>query len=53
MIRKLLFDLDDTLYPRHVGIMDQIRALMLNYMQARFDLSPEEADELRRRYFQT
>lgn len=53
MIRKLLFDLDDTLYPRQIGIMSQIRALMLRYIQDRFCLSPEEADELRRRYFQT
>jgi putative hydrolase of the HAD superfamily len=53
MIRKILFDLDDTLYPRHVGIMDQIRDLMLRYMQIRFDLSPSEADELRHHYFQT
>jgi putative hydrolase of the HAD superfamily len=53
MIRKILFDLDDTLYPRHVGIMDQIRVLMLRYMQTRFNLSAEEADQLRRHYFQT
>lgn len=52
MIRLILFDLDDTLYPRQTGVMDQIRALMLRYMQARLDLSPAEADELRRDYFQ-
>jgi putative hydrolase of the HAD superfamily len=53
MIRTILFDLDDTLYPRQVGIMEQIRALMLRYMQTRFNLSPEEADALRRQYFLT
>jgi putative hydrolase of the HAD superfamily len=53
MIRTILFDLDDTLYPRQVGIMEQIRALMLRYMQTRFNLSPEEADALRRHYFLT
>lgn len=52
MIRLILFDLDDTLYPRQTGIMDEIRALMLRYIQARLDLSPAEADELRRHYFQ-
>jgi putative hydrolase of the HAD superfamily len=51
MIRAILFDLDDTLYPRQAGIMEQIRELMLEYLQGRFGLSPEEADALRRRYF--
>jgi putative hydrolase of the HAD superfamily len=52
MIQAILFDLDDTLYPRQAGVMEQIRALMLQYLRSRFDLSPEEADRLRRRYFQ-
>jgi len=52
MIQAILFDLDDTLYPRQAGIMEQIRILMLKYLQARFDLSLEDADALRRRYFQ-
>lgn len=53
MIRTILFDLDDTLYPPQAGIMDQIRAQMLRYLRERFDLLPEEADALRRHYFQT
>jgi putative hydrolase of the HAD superfamily len=53
MIRIILFDLDDTLYPRQAGIMDQIRLLMLRYLRTHFGLSPPEADELRRQYFQT
>lgn len=53
MIRTILFDLDETLYPREVGIMDRIRSLMLRYLCTRLNLSPEEADTLRRRYFQT
>jgi putative hydrolase of the HAD superfamily len=53
MISTILFDLDDTLYPRQAGIMNQIRTLMLRYIQTRFNLSPEEADSLRQRYFQT
>lgn len=52
MIQAILFDLDDTLYPRQAGVMDQIRILMLQYLRTRLDLSPEEADALRRRYFQ-
>jgi putative hydrolase of the HAD superfamily len=53
MIRTVLFDLDDTLYPREAGVMDQIRALMLRYLRERFNLSSEQADALRRRYFRT
>jgi putative hydrolase of the HAD superfamily len=53
MIRKILFDLDDTLYPRQTGIMNQIRALMLRYMQVQLELSPEEADQIRHDYLLT
>lgn len=53
MIRRILFDLDDTLYPRQAGIMNQIRTLMLRYMQTRLDLSPKEADQLRHHYLLT
>jgi putative hydrolase of the HAD superfamily len=52
MIRTILFDLDETLYPRGAGIMEEIRKLMLRYLRTHFDLSMEEADELRRDYFQ-
>ncbi len=53
MISHILFDLDDTLYPRHAGVMDQIRDRMLVYLRSRLNLSPDEADALRRHYFQT
>ncbi len=53
MISCILFDLDDTLYPRHAGVMDQIRDRMLVYLRSRLNLSLDEADALRRRYFQT
>jgi putative hydrolase of the HAD superfamily len=53
MIRTILFDLDDTLYPRQAGVMEQIRASMLRYLQTRFDLSLEQADLLRHQYFST
>jgi len=53
MISYILFDLDDTLYPRHAGVMDQIRDRMLIYLRSRLNLSPDEADALRRHYFQT
>lgn len=53
MIRTILFDLDETLYPSQAGIMEEIRRLMLGYLRTHFDLTLEEADELRREYFLT
>lgn len=53
MIRTILFDLDDTLYPRRSGIMEQIRALILTFIEARLNLSSKEADALRRQYLET
>lgn len=50
MIRTILFDLDDTLYPRSTGIMVEIRRLILDYIQTRLDLVPEAADALRDQY---
>jgi putative hydrolase of the HAD superfamily len=52
MIRTILFDLDDTLYPRHSGIMDYLRDLIMSYMQEQLKLSTAEADALRQHYFQ-
>lgn len=50
MIRVILFDLDDTLYPRSAGIMVEIRRLIMDYIQTKFGLSPEDADVLRHEY---
>jgi putative hydrolase of the HAD superfamily len=52
MIKTILFDLDDTLYPPQVGIMNEIRVLILRYIETRLNLSSEEADDLRHRYLQ-
>jgi putative hydrolase of the HAD superfamily len=52
MIRIILFDLDETLYPPHAGIMGQIRDLILEYIRTRLELPAEEADALRRHYLQ-
>jgi len=53
MIQAILFDLDDTLYPPHSGVMEQIRALIQRYICTRLHLSDEEGDALRKTYFQT
>jgi putative hydrolase of the HAD superfamily len=53
MIRTILFDLDETLYPKATGIMDEIRTLILDYIRTRLNLSQEEADSLRKQYFTT
>jgi putative hydrolase of the HAD superfamily len=53
MIRTLLFDLDETLYPPRAGIMGQIRDQILKYIRTRLQLPTEEADALRQRYLQT
>jgi putative hydrolase of the HAD superfamily len=50
MIRTILFDLDDTIYPRSAGIMGEIRRLILDFIQTRLELPAEEADALRARY---
>jgi putative hydrolase of the HAD superfamily len=52
MIKTILFDLDDTLYPPQAGIMNEIRILILRYIETRLKLSPAEADALRHRYLQ-
>jgi putative hydrolase of the HAD superfamily len=50
MIHTLLFDLDDTLYPPETGLMEQIRLLILQYIEKELQLPEAEADRLRRRY---
>ena len=49
-IEVVLFDLDDTLYPRTAGVMGQIRVLILKYMEERLGLAEEDANALRREY---
>lgn len=52
MIRTILFDLDDTLYPPGSGIMEEIRLHIHRYILTHLNLSDEEAEALRVRYFQ-
>jgi putative hydrolase of the HAD superfamily len=50
--RIVLFDLDETLYPPEVGVMDHFRARVLTYLCTRMMLPRAEADALRRSYLQ-
>jgi putative hydrolase of the HAD superfamily len=49
-IRYLLFDLDDTLYPRQSGVMQNIGNRIRQYIVDHYGLSWEEAAALARRY---
>ena len=51
-IRFLLFDLDETLYPRNAGVMQEIGRLIRRYIVQEYGATPEEADALARRYHQ-
>jgi putative hydrolase of the HAD superfamily len=48
--KAILFDLDETLYPRQAGLMQAIGARILRYMVERMGLSSDEAEAKRMRY---
>lgn len=50
-IRYLLFDLDETLYPRDAGVMQAIGRLIRQFIVEEYGKTPEEADALARRYY--
>ncbi len=47
-----VFDLDNTLYPPHARLFDQIEARMIRYVMQALGVDQTEADRLRRRYWQ-
>ncbi|HZY42171.1 MAG TPA: pyrimidine 5'-nucleotidase, partial [Anaerolineae bacterium] len=47
----LIFDLDETLYPRHAGLMQDIGMRILRYLIERLGYSPEQAQEVKVDYF--
>jgi putative hydrolase of the HAD superfamily len=51
LLKYILFDLDETLYPRAAGLMQEIGARIIRYMTERMGLSPEEAALRRERYY--
>ena len=50
-IETWIFDLDNTLYPASCRLFDQVQARMTQYICERLSVTPEQAAELRRRYF--
>ncbi len=51
MIRYILFDLDETLYPATSGLMPAIGERMRTFLEQRYNLDPEVAHELQKRYW--
>lgn len=52
MLQHILFDLDETLYPRGNGLMLAIGHRMEDYISTCLNISHAEAIEIRRRYYQ-
>lgn len=50
-VRTWVFDLDNTLYPPHMRLFDQIEARMEGYLMRELDLSQEAAKALRQDYW--
>lgn len=50
-VRHWVFDLDDTLYPAHVRLLDHVRVRMTGYLIRELALSEAEADRLRKQYW--
>lgn len=51
-LRFLLFDLDETLYPRSTGMFAEVRARIHRYMQERQGIRPDLVGQLRRSYLE-
>ncbi|MCA2001738.1 MAG: pyrimidine 5'-nucleotidase, partial [Chloroflexi bacterium] len=47
----IFFDLDDTLYPSHVGLWNAIKERMNDYMSRRMNIPVEEIPALREKYY--
>src|SRR5512143_4270551 len=51
MFRFLIFDLDETLYPRQAGLMQAIGVRIDRYLIENLHLPQAQANELRKRYY--
>jgi putative hydrolase of the HAD superfamily len=50
-IKYILFDLDETIYPRNTGLMQTIGRRIREYMQMRLGLDRGQAEALRQEYY--
>jgi len=51
-LKFIIFDLDDTLYPRHNGLMQEVGHRIQTWLRDHLGLTWEEAISLRHQYFQ-
>src|SRR6476659_7421655 len=51
MLKYIIFDLDETLYPAASGLMPAIGDRMRLYLEQHYALAPERAHELQKRYW--
>ncbi|PSL18866.1 pyrimidine 5'-nucleotidase [Shimia abyssi] len=52
-VKTWVFDLDNTLYPPHARLFDQIEVRMTDYVMQALGVSRPEADHLRQHYWRT
>ncbi len=52
VVNAWVFDLDNTLYPRHVNLFQQIDKRIRGYVGRLLELSPEEAQSVQKDYYQ-
>jgi putative hydrolase of the HAD superfamily len=50
-IKAWVFDLDNTLYPRHTRLFEQVDRRIRDYVQRRLALGPEAAEHVRKDYY--
>ena len=51
MFKHVIFDLDETLYPRDAGLMQEIGVRILRYLIERMGFSPDQAEAKRMVYY--
>ena len=50
--KYIIFDLDETLYPREAGLMQALSERMLRFMAEELGIPPDDVADIRRRYYQ-
>ena len=50
-MRYILFDMDETLYPKETGLMDAVSKRISRYMELRLGVDPSQIEGLRAEYY--